>query len=705
MLKLIFNRRNLISWMILAAGVLLTVLVAQATQRQIQGTALQQFNVRVDDVMSSIQSRMRQQEQILLGGAGLFDASKSVSRDAWHAYVTRLDLDKNYPGILGVGYSQIIQPQDLSSHIKRIRTEGFPQYTVRPPGERPIYTSIIYLEPFSGRNLAAFGYDMMSEATRAKAMRLAVETGMTTISGKVTLVQETHGKVQAGFLMYVPIFAKGLPPTAAQQKWQAIKGFVYSPFRMDDLMQGMMFLRGSPIDFSIFDGDSADSDSRMYDSREDAAGQPRQAEFNELRRIELYGHSWTVSLHSSSNFEADYKSSLGSTILWMGSGISLLLFFLVSLQIFHREQAEQLAQDITVDLRLQRNELQENEQRFRYMLETCPTAARISRRGNVLFFNTRYLKLTDTTPENAYGMDPASYYVDPDIYAGIVRRLDNGEQVFDQLVELHKPGDPETVTKWALASFLIIQYQGKPAVLGWFHDITERIRIDKMKSEFISTVSHELRTPLTSIVGSLGLIAGGALGELPAQAKNMIEIAHRNSLRLSLLINDLLDMEKLAEGKMEFKMQLQKLMPLIKQALEDNQGYGNARNVRLELTGRSYDAMVNVDAHRLMQVLSNLLSNAIKYSPDNGTVEVAVQNDQQKVRITVTDRGPGIPAEFRSWMFQKFSQADSSDTRQKGGTGLGLAIARELVERMGGEIGFDSVEGQGASFYVEFPVA
>ena len=705
MLKLIFNRRNLISWMILAAGVLLTVLVAQATQRQIQGTALQQFNVRVDDVMSSIQSRMRQQEQILLGGAGLFDASKSVSRDAWHAYVTRLDLDKNYPGILGVGYSQIIQPQDLSSHIKRIRTEGFPQYTVRPPGERPIYTSIIYLEPFSGRNLAAFGYDMMSEATRAKAMRLAVETGMTTISGKVKLVQETHGKVQAGFLMYVPIFAKGLPPTAAQQKWQAIKGFVYSPFRMDDLMQGMMFLRGSPIDFSIFDGDSADSDSRMYDSREDAAGQPRQAEFNELRRIELYGHSWTVSLHSSSNFEADYKSSLGSTILWMGSGISLLLFFLVSLQIFHREQAEQLAQDITVDLRLQRNELQENEQRFRYMLETCPTAARISRRGNVLFFNTRYLKLTDTTPENAYGMDPASYYVDPDIYAGIVRRLDNGEQVFDQLVELHKPGDPETVTKWALASFLIIQYQGKPAVLGWFHDITERIRIDKMKSEFISTVSHELRTPLTSIVGSLGLIAGGALGELPAQAKNMIEIAHRNSLRLSLLINDLLDMEKLAEGKMEFKMQLQKLMPLIKQALEDNQGYGNARNVRLELTGRSYDAMVNVDAHRLMQVLSNLLSNAIKYSPDNGTVEVAVQNDQQKVRITVTDRGPGIPAEFRSWMFQKFSQADSSDTRQKGGTGLGLAIARELVERMGGEIGFDSVEGQGASFYVEFPVA
>ena len=705
MLKLLFSRRNLISWMILAAGVLLTVLVVRATQRQIEETALRQFKLRVDDVISSIQSRMRQQEQILLGGAGLFDASKSVNRDAWHAYVTRLNLDKNYPGILGVGYSQIIQPRDLSSHIKRIRSEGFPQYTVRPPGERPIYTSIVYLEPFSGRNLAAFGFDMMSEATRAKAMRLAVETGMTTITGKVKLVQETHGKIQAGFLMYVPIFTKGLPLTASQQKWQAIRGFVYSPFRMDDLMQGMMSLRGSPIDFSIFDGDNEDSDSRMYNSRDDGADRSNQAEFNELRRIELYGHSWTVSLHSSSNYEATYKSSLGSTILWMGSGISLLLFFLVSLQIFHREQAEQLAQDITVDLRLQRNELQENEERFRYMLETCPTAARISRMGNILFFNTRYLALTDTTPESVYRMDPAKYYVDPDIYANIVRRLGNGEQVFDQLVELQKPDDPQYGTKWALASFLIIQYQGEPAVLGWFHDITERIRIDQMKSEFISTVSHELRTPLTSIVGSLGLIAGGALGEIPVQAKSLIEIAHRNSLRLSLLINDLLDMEKLAEGKMDFKMQEQKLMPLIEQALEDNQGYGKSRNVKLELTGRSYDAKVNIDAHRLMQVLSNLLSNAIKYSPDNGTVEVAVQNDQQTVRITVTDHGPGIPAEFRSRIFQKFSQADSSDTRQKGGTGLGLAIARGLVERMGGKIGFDSVEGQGASFHIEFPAA
>lgn len=705
MLRLLFNRRNLISWAILAAGVLLTVLVARATQHQIEETALRQFKLRVDDVISSIQSRLRQQEQILLGGAGLFDTSKSVTRQAWHAYVTRLDLDKNYPGILGVGYSQIIQPRDLSSQIKRMQSEGFPQYTVRPPGERPIYTSIIYLEPFSGRNLAAFGYDMLSEPTRANAMRLSVETGITTITGKVKLVQETHGKVQAGFLMYVPIFAKGLPLATPQQKWRAIRGLVYSPFRMDDLMQGMMSLRGSPIDFSIFDGDNADRDARMYDSREEGAGRSHQAEFNALRRIELYGHYWTVSLRSSPNFEADYQSRLGSTILWMGSGISLLLFFLVSLQIFHREQAEQLAQVITVDLRLQRNELLENEERFRYMLETCPTAARISRKGNILFFNSRYLALTDTTPESVYRMDPAKYYADPDSYADIVRRLDNGEQVFDQLVELQKPDDPQYATKWALASFLIIQYQGKPAVLGWFHDISERIRIDKMKSEFISTVSHELRTPLTSIVGSLGLVAGGALGEIPVQAKNLVEIAHRNSLRLSLLINDLLDMEKLAEGKMDFKMQRQKLMPLIEQALEDNQGYGTARHVELELTGRSYDTRVNVDAHRLMQVLSNLLSNAIKYSPDNGTVEVAVHHDEQTARITVTDRGPGIPAEFRSRIFQKFSQADSSDTRQKGGTGLGLAIARELVVRMGGKIGFDSVEGQGASFYIEFPVA
>lgn len=239
---------------------------------------------------------------------------------------------------------------------------------------------------------------------------------------------------------------------------------------------------------------------------------------------------------------------------------------------------------------------------------------------------------------------------------------------------------------------------------GVVRDITERKRVERMKNEFVSTVSHELRTPLTSIVGVLGLLEGGALGGLPEQAKSMVQMAHRNSQRLTHLINDLLDMEKIAAGKMSFNLQSQELMPLLEQALEANRNYVEQYRVSYVLGARADGVEVKVDSQRLIQVLSNFLSNAAKFSPAGGVVEVAVQRMGWRVRVEVRDHGPGIPEDFRARIFDKFSQADSSDTRSRGGTGLGLAISKQLVESMGGQIGFDSVAGQGATFFLELPI-
>ncbi len=241
-------------------------------------------------------------------------------------------------------------------------------------------------------------------------------------------------------------------------------------------------------------------------------------------------------------------------------------------------------------------------------------------------------------------------------------------------------------------------------VIGTFgisREITERKKVERMKNEFVSTVSHELRTPLTSIRGALGLIAGGVAGAISPQAKALIDIAYSNSERLVRLINDILDIEKIESGKMVFDLQPQELMPLVEQALAANEGYAAYLGVHYVLAQTVPGAQVSVDTDRLIQVITNLLSNAAKFSPLGAAVELAVTRTGAMLQVAVTDHGPGIPEEFRSRIFQKFAQADSSDTRQKGGTGLGLSISKAIVEHHGGEIGFSTTGA--TTFYFTLP--
>ncbi|HEY9909231.1 MAG TPA: ATP-binding protein, partial [Thermosynechococcaceae cyanobacterium] len=244
---------------------------------------------------------------------------------------------------------------------------------------------------------------------------------------------------------------------------------------------------------------------------------------------------------------------------------------------------------------------------------------------------------------------------------------------------------------------------GADEVWAIVRDISERKKVERLKNEFVSTVSHELRTPLTSIRGSLGLLMGGVVGALPPEAYELVDIASKNSERLILLINDILDIEKIESGTMSFVLQPAPLMPLVEQAIAANWAYAEQFDVTLSLTQTLPEAQVNVDSQRLLQVFTNLLSNAAKFSPTGGTVEVSVTQHNHGFRVSVSDRGCGIPEAFRDRIFQKFAQADSSDARQKGGTGLGLSIARAIVERLNGQLGFTTEVGVGTTFYCDLP--
>ncbi len=239
---------------------------------------------------------------------------------------------------------------------------------------------------------------------------------------------------------------------------------------------------------------------------------------------------------------------------------------------------------------------------------------------------------------------------------------------------------------------------------GLLLDSTEWKKADQAKRAFVSTVSHELRTPLTAIRGSLGLIAGGAMGALPERAKRLIDIANTNSIRLTRLINDILDIEKIESDGIDFAMEPLDLAGLIERSVDANRGFGIARGVEIDLEDLPQGCTVRVDADRFTQVMTNLLSNAMKFSPDGGRVTVGVARQDRRVRISVTDRGPGIPPEFRPRMFQRFSQANTRDDRARGGTGLGLSIAKAIVERFAGRIGFDTEQGVGTTLWFDLPL-
>lgn len=235
---------------------------------------------------------------------------------------------------------------------------------------------------------------------------------------------------------------------------------------------------------------------------------------------------------------------------------------------------------------------------------------------------------------------------------------------------------------------------------GFMTDITDKKQLENIKQEFVYVVTHELRTPLTALKGALDMLPILLGKDIPQRVEKMLDLAMLGSERLMRLINDLLTVGEVESETMRFDMQECSVSTLLQNAVQHNQAYAASFNVQLHLEDKSPDVLILVDDQRFLQIMSNLISNAVKFSPEDSYVFIQSVQDRDMVRITVTDHGSGIPENFRGQIFQKFAQHD----KNKPGSGLGLSITKTMVERMNGKIGFDSVEGKGTSFYIDFPV-
>lgn len=226
----------------------------------------------------------------------------------------------------------------------------------------------------------------------------------------------------------------------------------------------------------------------------------------------------------------------------------------------------------------------------------------------------------------------------------------------------------------------------------------------KAKSDFLSTISHELRTPMTSIKGSIDMTCAGMMGELPEKAQKTLLIAQRNSVRLTNLINEILDLQKFEAGKIKLDIAPHDLRKMLRDAVEMNAAYADQFNVSLKLGHLHSDIRVDVDEKRFQQIMANILSNAAKFSKSGDTVLVRTEITQRYARVLIVDQGIGLQDKDRATVFEEFSQVDSTDQRAVGGTGLGMNISKRIVEAMGGSIDFRPNEKRGTTFFVDLPL-
>jgi signal transduction histidine kinase len=310
--------------------------------------SVKRLEQRANDLHRAITRRMAAYTALLRSGDGVFDAYGTVSREHWRTFVASLEIEKNYPGIRGLGYSKMIAPEQLAAHIKGIRLEGFPDYAVRPPGDRDQYSSIIYLEPFDWRNQRAFGYDMWSEPLRRDAMQHARDSGQPALSGRVTLVQETNQDVQHGVLMYMPVYRSAGHQQTMEQRRTDLRGFVYAPFRMSDLMQGLLDEGLSKIDIELYDGKVADADHLLYRTTEGPLlATTKQGEPAISTPMQIHDRSWLLYIQAQGGYVAPTDAALPWIVLVGGLGFNLLLFLLLDFLYRARQQAETMAQALS----------------------------------------------------------------------------------------------------------------------------------------------------------------------------------------------------------------------------------------------------------------------------------------------------------------------------------------------------------------------
>ena len=383
-------------------------------------------------------------------------------------------------------------------------------------------------------------------------------------------------------------------------------------------------------------------------------------------------------------------------------GVMTILFFVIVLASSMRiyKNTEQNI-SLRIDAYFREKALKESEEKYHLIFDSAPLGlVHYDNTGVITEFNERFINIIGEDKHNLANFSLLNDTHDPNLRQAILNTLRGKFGQYEGKSNALGGDKDKDIRLYCRG----IQSEDGEILGGVsiMEDITEDKRVERLKSEFVSTVSHELRTPLTAIRGAVGLLNEGVVGELPNEARKLTEISEVNTNRLLMLIDDILDISKIEMGELSYDFHLMDVRRFLEEVVRVIETYARQHDVKLVLKRYCNDVFINADHDRMMQVMYNLLSNAIKFSPQNGKVTISMECIDEGVKISIADSGPGIPKEFQGVLFDRFTQYDSSDSRRTGGTGLGLNITKALIEKHHGKIDFETGK-DGTTFYIILP--